>query len=91
MKHFNPDKLPVDLLQLSNRALNALLNAGINYINQLHNKTLSDLFAFKGMGKASAKEIHDKYSKFSGDNLELGENSTIKSLFDKVDIVGMKL
>ena len=62
---------PIEILHLSNRTLNALINNDILLIEQLISKTERELLALKGIGVAVLQEIKEKLVK---NELKLASN-----------------
>lgn len=57
-------RIPIDELDLSRRAYNALRRAHIEYIDELQNIPTQELFNIKWLGGVGVNEIVEKLSKF---------------------------
>ncbi len=90
VKSFQKQFYPVELLGLSNRSLNALINNNIGDIDILHTLTLSDLRFLKGMGIKSIKEIAKRFQIYTGDTLSFGDDKLILKTFRPVDSLKIK-
>lgn len=65
----------IDILELSYRAHNCLLNNGIYNIKLLKDKSLYDLQNIKNLGETSAQEIHFKLNKLLNPQEEVTDQS----------------
>ncbi|MBX6422012.1 DNA-directed RNA polymerase subunit alpha [Thermosulfurimonas sp. F29] len=51
---------PIEVLEISSRSLNCLLNAGLRYIGDLVTRTEAEMLRIKNFGRKSLEEIRDR-------------------------------